>query len=350
MTGEMSLMLISLLLVRLVLGCPEECICSARSETVDCRNRGLSEIPSSLPREAQVLYLQGNHIQGLNQSVFADLALLEQLDLSNNNISGLHTRSFEGLINLQVLNLTSNYIQHIDEKLFGSVQHLSKLDLSANSISSLPSSFGNGLKNLTWFAISHNKILNISRSLLDSLSNLQVFHFKDNPWLCNCSIVGLKLWLEYYLFRGGTIDEILCEMPEKLKGKDLLKVPYEIYRMCPPSSSHILLPSSHYVNPDHQTRNEHVLKGEHEDNSDSDCEPKLKPKPLNLRHAVATVVITGVVCGIVCLMMLAAAIYGCAYAAIMAKYHRDLKKVQHLAQATEQGSAEEKEPLDNSLA
>jgi len=44
-------------------------------------------------------------------------------------------------------------------------------------------------------------------------------------------------------------------------------------------------------------------------------------------------------------MMLAAAVYGCAYAAITAKYHRE-----HLAPARQHGTPEEKEPFDSSLA
>lgn len=85
-----------------------------------------------------------------------------------------------------------------------------------------------------------------------------------------------------------------------------------------------------------------------------ECEPKQRLRPVNLRHAIATVVITGVVCGIVCLMMLAAAIYGCAYAAIMAKYQRELKKNEAMAavvkQKADQTTADEKEPLENAIA
>jgi hypothetical protein len=83
-----------------------------------------------------------------------------------------------------------------------------------------------------------------------------------------------------------------------------------------------------------------------------ECEPKQRPRPVNLRHAIATVIITGVVCGIVCLMMLAAAVYGCAYAAIMAKYQREVKKNEELAAAQEaqRAKAREKEPLENAVA
>ncbi|EPY81750.1 hypothetical protein CB1_000714004 [Camelus ferus] len=76
-----------------------------------------------------------------------------------------------------------------------------------------------------------------------------------------------------------------------------------------------------------------------------ECEIKPKPRPANLRHAVATIIITGVVCGIVCLMMLVAAIYGCTYAAITAQYHGG-----RLTQTNEPVKTEGKELFDSSPA
>lgn len=76
--------------------------------------------------------------------------------------------------------------------------------------------------------------------------------------------------------------------------------------------------------------------------SQSDCELKPKPKLPNLRHAVATIVITGIVCGIVCLMILAATIYGCTYAAMTAQ-----SQGGPLAQIPELSKTEGKEFLDS---
>lgn len=133
-------------------------------------------------------------------------------------------------------------------------------------------------------------------------------------------------------------------MPENQKGKDLLKIPYETYSICPSTASQEKQTRTlHYVS-DHKSSQKHAYHSEHEDGSYSHCEPKPKPRPVSWRHTVATVVITGVVCGIICLMMLAAAVYGCTYAAMTAKYNRE-----HLP-PDKMGSLEEKESFESSLA
>lgn len=146
-------------------------------------------------------------------------------------------------------------------------------------------------------------------------------------------------------FSGGISDGIICSAPGIRKGKDLLKVPYELFGACPLRTAHFHLASIHHHSSEHRSSLKHTHHSEHGENSRSNCEPKPKPRPVSLRHAIATVVITGVVCGIVCLMMLAAAVYGCAYAAITAKYHRE-----HLAPVRQHGTPEEKELFDSSLA
>ncbi|XP_060094271.1 leucine-rich repeat and transmembrane domain-containing protein 1 [Heteronotia binoei] len=325
--------------------CPSKCQCHQFSKTVDCRNRGLAEVPSYLPAETQILLLSNNHIQKINHSVFIETTILKILDLSNNSISGLLPNTFKGLRYLQILNLTRNFIEYVDNKTFNSLPHLKELDLSSNNIVSLPRTLGNNTGNITLLSLKHNKLQKVDRLLLESLPNLKVVLFKGNSWLCNCHVFGLKLWLETFLYRGGISDGVICSTPENWKGKDLLKIPYEMYGICPPTASHVKKDNNLHSNSEHKISLKHTHHNEHGDSSRSHCEPKPKPRPVSLRHAIATVVITGVVCGIVCLMMLAAAVYGCAYAAITAKYHRE-----HLPPGKEKGNLEGKEPFESSLA
>ncbi|XP_069062551.1 leucine-rich repeat and transmembrane domain-containing protein 1 [Pleurodeles waltl] len=349
MQGVLGLFFSVMSITRAVWGCPEGCQCHTSSKVVDCRNRGFVEIPHNLPADTQVLYLQDNHISAINRTSFIKTPSIKILDLSNNSISSLPPNTFHEVHQLEVLNLTRNLLPYLESKLFTPLTNLRELDLSYNSIGNLPESLGNFSRNLTFIAVSHNQLQRIDRYFLDSLSNLNIFFFKDNPWQCNCQLMGLKLWLESFLYRGGVIDELVCTQPENRRGKHLLKIPYEIFGTCSRTTAHVHLASSHHHNQDHRTTGKYAHHNDHGEGMHSDCEPKPKPRPASLRHAIATVVITGVVCGIVCLMMLAAAVYGCAYAAMMAKYHRELKEVERLAPAGEQGSAEEKEPLDCSL-
>ncbi|XP_063020353.1 leucine-rich repeat and transmembrane domain-containing protein 1 [Melospiza melodia melodia] len=326
--------------------CPEKCLCHKASKTADCKNRGFTEIPARLPPEIQILQLQNNRIWRINQNAFTATPLLKILDLSNNSISSVALGAFQKLRYLQVLNLTRNLIHYIENKTFSFLPHLKELDLSSNSIIRLPETFGNSTGNITLLSVKHNKLQKMERILLESLPNLKVVLFKDNPWQCNCNIFGMKLWLESFLYRGGISDSIICSAPGVRKGKDLLKVPYELFGACalraapmPPASSHQWPGSEQRAWPKHGPH------GEPGDGGRGGCEPKARPRPVSLRHAIATVVITGVVCGVVCLMMLAAAVYGCAYAAITARYHKE-----HLGPVRQHGTPEEKEPFESSMA
>ncbi|XP_067907819.1 leucine-rich repeat and transmembrane domain-containing protein 1 isoform X2 [Heterodontus francisci] len=345
MRGEITLRILGLLFVHSVIGCPESCLCNITLKEVSCTGNGLSEIPKGVPPDTEILYLQNNHIHTISNATFTDMSKLQVLDLSNNFISSLSSNTFAGLHNLLNLNLANNSIKYMDNKILHSMQNLKQLDLSFNNLTSLPEGFFKNQKNLIWLAMYQNQLRQLDSALLESLSNLQVLLFQKNLWKCDCRVAGLKLWLESFLYKGGQIDEILCTEPEDLRSKDLMKIPHELFQPC----SSVQYKSSH-ADPDHRGSITHNLHGKNENDNNSDCNPKSKQRAGSLRHAIATVVITGVICSIVCLMMLAAAIYGCSYAALMAKYQRELKKLEHLGPEVEQGSAEEKEPLDGSLA
>lgn len=181
------------------------------------------------------------------------------------------------------------------------------------------------------------------------------------------------------------LDEVLCSQPEEMKKKDLQKIPYQLFSACMTTSYHYLFANIQHLEAERLLRGSAhgnqafhvpVVVGEGFEGGNAgggggtgggagggagagagagtapECESKQKPRPVNLRHAIATVIITGVVCGIVCLMMLAAAVYGCAYAAVMARYQRELKKNEELVavQAADSASLDEKEPLENAIA
>lgn len=139
-----------------------------------------------------------------------------------------------------------------------------------------------------------------------------------------------------------------------MHNRDLRHVPYELFHTCMSTSYNYL-----FANIQHMEKQQRLLRGVPYPSLDApldqeaECEPKPKLRPINLRHAIATVIITGIVCGVVCLMMLAAAVYGCAYAAVMAKYQRELKKHEEEAGGTERDNTDkegEKEFLENAIA
>ncbi|KAG3279373.1 leucine rich repeats and transmembrane domains 1, transcript variant X2 [Ictidomys tridecemlineatus] len=300
MRGELLLLLSAIFPPQGVCGCPEKCICHSSSNSVDCSHRGLAEIPPDLPPQTLTLLLQDNQLRQLPAHAF---------------------------------------------RLFHSLPQLRELDVSFNNISHLPTSLAEPWENLTLFAVQQNQLHYLSRRLLESMPSLRLLFLKDNLWKCNCHLLGLKLWLEKFIYAGGVMDGVICGSPDMWKGKDLLRIPHELYQPCPLPVPHLEPSQGQQHGAAHREvpkPHENRISGERDPVA---CEVKPKPRPTNLRHAVATVVITGVLCGIVCLMMLAAAIYGCTYAAITAQGHRG-----PLAQTSDSGKMGGKEVFDHSLA
>ncbi|XP_046953400.1 leucine-rich repeat and transmembrane domain-containing protein 1 [Lynx rufus] len=341
LAGELLLLSSVIFLLRVVCGCPTRCRCHSPSQSVDCSRQGLAEIPPDLPPQTLTLHLQDNQIHQLPAFAFRSVPHLRTLNLYNNSLSDLAPGVFHGLQHLQVLNLTQNSLHSLESRLFHSLPRLRELDLSSNNISHLPISLGKPWENLTVFAIQQNQLQQLDRELLESMPNVRLLLLKDNLWKCNCHLLSLKLWLEKFIYKGGITDSVTCASPDTWKGKDLLKIPHELYQPCPFPSLGVgtwgvqQLGSAHRPGPGSP---ESPSTGQRDR---SECELKPKPRPVNLRHAVATVVITGVVCGIVCLMMLAAAIYGCTYAAVTAQYNGG-----RLAQTDEPVKMEGKGPHD----
>ncbi|XP_068940469.1 leucine-rich repeat and transmembrane domain-containing protein 1 [Petaurus breviceps papuanus] len=346
MKGDLLWLSSMLLLLPGAGSCPEKCLCHTPTKSVDCSRQGLKEIPSELPPRTQILHLQHNYIGDVPTSAFSSTPLLRTLDLSHNALLTLAPGAFLGLGHLQVLNLTQNSLHSLESKIFQSLPQLQELDLSFNNIQELPKFQGETLSHLTRLAIQRNQLQQVRRAHLASLPSLRVLFFKDNLWKCNCHLLDLKLWLESFVYKGGITDGVICSSPDIWKGKDLLKIPYELYNTCLPLLGNGAPIETQLPDTAQQDRPHPSQRQEQVDKSQSDCELKPKARPVNLRHAVATVVITGVVCGVVCLMMLGAVIYGCTYAAVMAKGHGE--PLRHANEPRKFG--EEKAPLGTSLA
>lgn len=115
--------------------CPKECSCNSNTKVVDCRGRGLYDIPRRLHPDTQELYLQDNRIRGLGSMAFREIPLVRILDLSNNSITSVSPTALLGLRTLQRLSLAYNSLRELDKRLLGPIRSLSHLDLSHNRLS-----------------------------------------------------------------------------------------------------------------------------------------------------------------------------------------------------------------------
>ncbi|CAJ0933376.1 unnamed protein product [Ranitomeya imitator] len=275
--------------------CPSSCTCNGSSMEVDCSGRGLTSVPMDIPQDTRILLLLNNRIKLLVWRPFSNLTSLHRLDLSN------------------------NYLDQLPPQVFGDLVNLTEIRLRNNSI--------RGVEPCTGLSLRSNRLQSLERLTFEPLGGLENIQLGDNPWECDCNLRDFKHWMEWFSYRGGKkIDELQCTLPKELRGRDIRMVPVEMFSYC----SHLedennSGPADRPASPCAKTSPAHA-----EPEPSPECPQKQRYRPASVRRAIGTVIIAGVVCGVVCIMMVVAAAYGCIYASLMAKYHRELKKRQPL--------------------
>ncbi|KAJ8791348.1 hypothetical protein J1605_004295 [Eschrichtius robustus] len=314
--------------------CPLPCTCDGHGLQVDCSGRGLTALPPDLPAATRTLLLLNNRLSFLPGGAFASLSGLQRLDLSNNFLDGLPRTAFGELANLTELQLRNNSLRALDPELLRPLPRLRHLDLSLNGLARLPPGLFDGLPALRSLFLRANRLQSLDRRTFEPLAGLQLLQVGDNPWECDCHLRDFKHWLEWFSYRGGRLDQLTCTLPKELRGKDMRAVPMEMFNYCSQldgqqSSAGLEVPGPPCTKASPEPPKPKPGP-EPEPEPSTACPQKQRPRPVSVRRAIGTVIIAGVVCGVVCIMMVVAAAYGCIYASLMAKYHRELKKRQPL--------------------
>lgn len=325
---------IALCAVEVLPACPFSCTCDSRSLEVDCSGLGLTTVPPDVPATTQSLLLLNNKLSALPSWAFANLSNLQRLDLSNNFLDQLPRSIFEDLVNLTELQLRNNSIRTLDRDLLQRSPLLRHLDLSINGLAQLPPGLFDGLLALRSLSLRSNRLQSLDRLTFEPLASLQLLQVGDNPWECDCNLREFKHWLEWFSYRGGRLDQLACTLPKELRGKDMRAVPMEMFNYCSQLEDENNSAGLDAPGPPCTKASPEPPKpkpgAEPEPEPSTACPQKQRYRPVSVRRAIGTVIIAGVVCGIVCIMMVVAAAYGCIYASLMAKYHRELKKRQPL--------------------
>uniref|UniRef100_A0A175YD77 non-specific serine/threonine protein kinase n=1 Tax=Daucus carota subsp. sativus TaxID=79200 RepID=A0A175YD77_DAUCS len=127
--------------------------------------------------QLNLVELQNNYLSGTlcdDGNFTTSPSKMEQLNLSNNQISGSLPTSLSNFSNLQILQLDGNKFTGSIPSSFGEFQHLSKLDLKLNSFSSqIPPEIGNCF-HLTYLDLSQN---NLSGSIPPQISNIRILNY-----------------------------------------------------------------------------------------------------------------------------------------------------------------------------
>ena len=138
--------------------------------------RGLTgPLPPELGELAKLerLYLSNNELSGAIPPELGSLANLEHLDLDLNRLTGLIPRKLGGLANLEYLGLGGNGLTGAIPRELGGLANLRTLNLGGNGLTgAIPQELG-GLANLEYLSLSVNGLTGAIPSALGGLANLE---------------------------------------------------------------------------------------------------------------------------------------------------------------------------------
>uniref|UniRef100_A0A8C4RSH2 Slit homolog 2 (Drosophila) n=1 Tax=Erpetoichthys calabaricus TaxID=27687 RepID=A0A8C4RSH2_ERPCA len=208
-----------------VLQCPDACTCS--NNIVDCRGKGLTEIPTNLPETITEIRLEQNAIKVIPPGAFSPYKKLRRIDLSNNQISELAPDAFQGLRSLNSLVLYGNKITELPKGLFEGLFALQLLLLNANKINCLRVDAFQDLHNLNLLSLYDNKLQTIAKGTFASLRAIQTLHLAQNPFICDCHLK----WLADYLHENPIeTSGARCTSPRRLANKRIGQIKSKKFR------------------------------------------------------------------------------------------------------------------------
>lgn len=213
-------------------------------KNADCRNKNLKMIPTNIERDIKVLMFEENKLTLLRDQELSRYILLQEIDLTRNQISTVHDYAFMGLDNLQILDLEGNELKAIPALAIARLTSLRKLNLKSNQIRTIPNNslstlinlqelnFENnyitqidshaffGLSDLEQLNIVENDLTTLNIKMNDTLSpSLEMVRLHDNPWHCDCHLRWFRDLLETrpisWKFYHNTPK---CDTPEIIQG------------------------------------------------------------------------------------------------------------------------------------
>ncbi|CAK9805469.1 Leucine-rich repeat-containing protein 4C [Anthophora plagiata] len=222
--------------------CADQCSCKWKSgkRTVECVNRALTGIPEWVDPETQVLDTSGNDIRTLPTNIFvrvrltnlqrlylrecrieridsqalAGLTNLVELDLSHNLLTMVPSTSFLDTPFLRDLVLSNNPLKRIHSHAFRSTPNLVKLDLSYTQLLEIEAKGFRALELLESLKLNNNQLSTLHPGTFEPLNKLTSIELHDNPWICDCHLREMKMWLVKHNL--PTLQAPLCHGPKQL--------------------------------------------------------------------------------------------------------------------------------------
>ena len=119
-------------------------------------------------------------VDSANDVTAEHLALIINLNLSDQNIAALNAGDFDGLSSLNSLALYKNTLSSLPADIFSGLSSLNRLDLGSNRLSGLPADIFSDLSSLTWLSLSFNQLSSLPVDTFSGLSSLNTLNLSYN--------------------------------------------------------------------------------------------------------------------------------------------------------------------------
>ncbi|CAM9484697.1 unnamed protein product [Lampetra planeri] len=196
-------------------------------------NNNLTQIPSSaLARLKNLnrLVVSGNHISRIHPFAFKGLAKLVHLILDDMQLLAIAENGFAGLGNTERLYLRRNHLKTLSADVLRPLVKLEELHLDGNSLTALTDDLLAGPSaSLRVLVLASNQLSRVSPEPFVSSASLARLQLGDNPLLCDCGALPLRLWVAT---AAVAHVDVRCRFPERLRGQRLDRVPRESLGHC----------------------------------------------------------------------------------------------------------------------
>ncbi|XP_009509460.2 platelet glycoprotein V [Phalacrocorax carbo] len=176
--------------------------------------KSLPEVLFGEMRHLGSLWLYHTKLSTIPDFVFSNLTNLELLVLSfNPELSVLPKNVFSGLNKLRGLSLHTNNISSLPEGIFLSLPKLQNISLFHSRLEALPRNLFHNLKHLQKVYLNSTKLQSLPGDLFTALPELQEVSLDDNPWKCDCQILGFQEWLQKSMEIVKNVPSLTCDSP-----------------------------------------------------------------------------------------------------------------------------------------
>ncbi|XP_026710628.1 platelet glycoprotein V [Athene cunicularia] len=199
--------------------------------------KSLPEVLFGEMRHLGSLWLYHTKLSTIPDFVFSNLTNLELLVLSfNPELSVLPKNVFSGLNELRGLSLHTNNISSLPEGIFLSLQKLHNISLFDKRLEVLPRNLFHNLKHLQKVYLNSTKLQSLPGDFFTALPELQEVFLDDNPWKCDCQILGFQEWLQKSMKTVKNVQSLVCHSPLALQNISLVALTVD-HLKCVPSTA-----------------------------------------------------------------------------------------------------------------